>query len=362
MRITNGQIGMESGRSYTSGYTYSMGIGAGSTLGMFGRVLFSAALTDGNSDDSSQAAGTARKIISTGGDLNDIASQFRALSNTTKVTAGNKEDTMDTLEKIRQEIMEYLMKLLFSPGETAKLPSDNMADTGGDRTGSYDGSGGFISLTQGYEETEETEFSTSGKVQTSDGREIDFDVNLKMSRSFSEYYSSTIGYVPSMCDPLVINMDTGMTEISEQKFLFDLDCDGDKEEISEPGSGSGFLALDSNNNGKIDNGSELFGTKSGDGFADLKKYDSDGNGWIDENDPVWDRLQIWTKDSEGKDLLYKLSDKGIGAICLKNVSTDFTQRGMSDGLINGEVKRTGIFLYENGSVGTVQHIDLALQA
>ena len=29
---------------------------------------------------------------------------------------------------------------------------------------------------------------------------------------------------------------------------------------------------------------ELFGTKSGNGFADLAKYDSDGNGWIDEAD------------------------------------------------------------------------------
>ena len=120
--------------------------------------------------------------------------------------------------------------------------------------------------------------------------------------------------------------------------------------------------LDSNGNGKADDGSELFGTRSGDGFADLGRFDSDKNGWIDENDPVWDKLQIWTKDSDGNDLLYKLSDKGVGAICLMNASTDFTQRGMSDGQINGEIRRTGIFLYENGTVGTVQHMDLALEA
>ena len=53
------------------------------------------------------------------------------------------------------------------------------------------------------------------------------------------------------------------------------------------GSGSGFLALDKNGNGKIDDGSELFGTKSGDGFADLAEYDSDGNGWIDEKGRVY---------------------------------------------------------------------------
>ena len=35
--------------------------------------------------------------------------------------------------------------------------------------------------------------------------------------------------------------------------------------------GSRFLALDKNNDGIINNGSELFGTESGNGFIDLKK-------------------------------------------------------------------------------------------
>ena len=52
------------------------------------------------------------------------------------------------------------------------------------------------------------------------------------------------------------------------------------------GKGSGFLALDKDGNGKIDDGNELFGTKSSDGFGDLREYDSDGSGWIDENDEI----------------------------------------------------------------------------
>ena len=77
---------------------------------------------------------------------------------------------------------------------------------------------------------------------------------------------------------------------------------------------------------------------------------------------MWDRLRIWTKDSDGNDLLYKLSDKKIGAICLQNVSTDFSQRSISDGQINGRIRQTGVFLYENGSAGTVQHVDLSMEA
>ena len=41
-------------------------------------------------------------------------------------------------------------------------------------------------------------------------------------------------------------------------------------------------ALDINEDGKINDGKELFGTASGNGFGDLAAYDQDNNGWIDE--------------------------------------------------------------------------------
>ncbi len=118
------------------------------------------------------------------------------------------------------------------------------------------------------------------------------------------------------------------------------------------------LALDKNGDGVINDGSELFGTKSGDGFRDLAAYDSDGNGWIDENDEIWEKLLIWTRDEDGKEICYKLSEKGVGAIYTGNVNTDFSLNG-ADNAANGRIRRTGLFLYENGMAGTVQHVDVA---
>ena len=109
----------------------------------------------------------------------------------------------------------------------------------------------------------------------------------------------------------------------------------------------------------IGDGSELFGTKSGDGFGDLAQYDEDGNGWIDEGDPIWEKLLIWTKDDEGQDKLYHLSDLGIGAICLSNVSTEYALNSEEDNQNLAMIRKTGIFLYENGMTSTVQHLDLA---
>ncbi len=208
-------------------------------------------------------------------------------------------------------------------------------------------------------EAESISFSTEGTVQTSDGRSIHFNVNVGMSREFQQYYehNMTMGTF-SMCDPLVINLDTDLAQLSDQNFFFDIDGDGEKDQISRLGPGSGYLALDKNGDGIINDGNELFGTSSGNGFADLAEYDGDGNGWIDENDEVWSRLKIWCQDENGKDVLYTLAEKGVGAICLKNVSTDFTMKSQ-EGRTKGAVRSSGIFLYENGSAGTIQHVDMA---
>lgn len=210
-----------------------------------------------------------------------------------------------------------------------------------------------------FTEQEETSFSTVGTVRTSDGREISFHVNVGMSREFQEYYRENLEAADfTMCDPLVINLDTDVAGLSDQTFYFDIDADGELDEISQLDAASGYLALDKNGDGTINDGGELFGTTSGNGFADLARYDEDGNGWIDENDAVWSRLKIWAKNENGEDVLYRLADKGVGAICLQNVSTDFTQRGQN-GQTLGAIRNSGIFLYENGNVGTVQHVDVA---
>jgi len=147
--------------------------------------------------------------------------------------------------------------------------------------------------------------------------------------------------------------------LTDSKFSFDIDCDGSPDQISRLCAGSGFLSLDLNNDGKINDGSELFGAQSGNGFTDLSLYDSDNNGWIDENDAVFDKLRIWSQDEYGNDILFALGQKGIGAICLGSAGTSFSLRGEGN-KENGVIQRTGIFLNENGSAGTIQHVDLVV--
>ncbi|MBR5368100.1 MAG: hypothetical protein IK138_02325 [Lachnospiraceae bacterium] len=217
-----------------------------------------------------------------------------------------------------------------------------------------------ITATSGYHnESEYTSFASTGLALTEDGRKISFGVEFSMARNFSQKFESITSENIILTDPLIINIDSKYAGLTDVKFKFDLDNDGVKDDISFAAEGSGFLALDKDGNGTIDNGSELFGTSSGDGFKDLAAYDEDGNSWIDENDAVYSKLRVWTKDSEGNDKLLDLKEANVGAIYLGSASTEFSIKNDQNAL-QGAVRKTGIYLKETGEVGTLQHVDLAM--
>lgn len=209
-------------------------------------------------------------------------------------------------------------------------------------------------------ELEQTSFAAQGVIKTSDGKEIQFNLSLAMKREFFQESSLSIRKGDGVKkDPLVINFNGTSAQLTDTKFSFDLDSDGNAEKISFVGHGSGFLSLDKNENGIIDNGSELFGAQSGNGFADLSAYDIDGNNWIDENDAVYSKLQVWNKDAAGKNTLSALAKLNIGALYLGNVATPFDLKNSQNDLL-GQVRSSGIYVREDGSAGTLQQIDLVV--
>lgn len=190
-----------------------------------------------------------------------------------------------------------------------------------------------ITATSGFaSESESTTFASTGIVQTADGRSIDFNVEVSMSRAFMCQIDTLEVQDYIKTDPLMINLDTNIGSVSNQKFFFDLDSDGKEEKIS-------FAA---------------------NGFKDLAAYDEDGNGWIDENDSVFSKLKVWTKDENGNDYLIDLKKADVGAIYLSNADTQFSLKDDENNL-NAEIKKTGIYLREStGAVGTLNHVDLVI--
>ena len=212
-----------------------------------------------------------------------------------------------------------------------------------------------------YTEAENMGFSAQGMVRTADGKQIQFKLQLSMERTFVSEKSVSIrlGDAVRQQDPLIINFDGSAAQLTETKFSFDINADGSAEKISFAGVNSGFIALDKNNDGTINNGSELFGPKSGNGFLDLSVYDQDRNGWIDENDAVFNQLKVWSRDSQGNDVLTSLKEKGVGALYLGAASSPFELKTGSNSSL-GSIRSSGLYLNENGSVGTLQQVDLTL--
>ena len=363
MRIENGVIGMESARRYRSSRIENNRF----LLQDYNkeRTLNDTYLTNGNAESGAEEdkiEHQTKERIKNNGEWWE-----ERLSGLKKNNIAIRENATSTAAQFRYYSTRYIFMLLF--GERAKniYEEDMFAGDMNGQTSGQTATLQFMPMKQVsfvgesyYEETENVLYKSQGKVTTADGREISFELELGMSRSFREYYKEEydMSELQRVCDPLVINFEGNTANLSNQKFFFDIDADGKVDEISELSAGSGYLALDINNDGRVNDGSELFGPESGDGFADLAEYDEDGNGWIDESDPVWNKLKIWCRNEKGEDELYTLAEKGLGAICLQKAATNFALKN-SDNSSKGFVRSTGIFLYENGNVGTIQHLDLA---
>ncbi|MCK4974342.1 MAG: hypothetical protein KAR81_03745, partial [Sulfurimonas sp.] len=114
-----------------------------------------------------------------------------------------------------------------------------------------------LSITKEYTRSESLDVSMSGCIHTAT-EQIKIDMNLSFSSTFTQTNTidKTIFY-----DPLILSFDGELPNLDTQTFDFDIDMDGESDQISKLKKGSGFLALDKNNNGTIDDGYELFGTQ-----------------------------------------------------------------------------------------------------
>jgi hypothetical protein len=199
-------------------------------------------------------------------------------------------------------------------------------------------------------------FEALGQVTTDDGREINFMLALDFERSIhNEQINKFVGN-RNLIDPLMINLKGGAVEFSDLTFEFDLNADGEMDSIAQTASGSGFIVFDKNQNGVIDDGSEMFGPQSGQGFAELSQYDDDGNGWIDENDAIYTELGVMSFTDSGRET-QSLMAAEVGAIYLGSIASDY-ELNTESGFLAGNLKQSGVALSEDGRALLMQEVHL----
>jgi Ca2+-binding RTX toxin-like protein len=117
--------------------------------------------------------------------------------------------------------------------------------------------------------------------------------------------------------------------------------------------GKVLLKFDDNNNGLVDNGLELFGSSTQDGFAVLEKLDTNGDGKIDFQDTDFGKLRVWRDLNQNgvseSGELQSLSQAGISSISLARQHINGANAGHTIGY-------ESLFTRTDATTGTAQTV------
>jgi len=165
-------------------------------------------------------------------------------------------------------------------------------------------------------------------------------------------------------DPLVLDLNGDgiqtYAEAGRDGVRFDHDGDGVRTPTGWIAPDDGFLVLDRNGNGKIDNGAEIFGDSTpldgggvaANGIDALAALDSNKGDVVDANDPDFARLQVW-RDLNSNGIseageIKSLAELGITGFAL--TPRNYVWTDLPDG---NRLEGTFGFNKADGSTGTV---------
>lgn len=163
-------------------------------------------------------------------------------------------------------------------------------------------------------------------------------------------------------DPILIDLNGDgikTTNIFNGEY-FDHENDGFAELSSWVSKDDGILYYDKNNNGKIDNGNEIFGnnyikndgTKATSGFDALLDLDSNNDGVIDELDDNFTNIKI----QKGDGTQLSLSEAGIESISLTTTESNIVDE-------NGNTQeKISVYTKKDGSTGQIGEYDLQVNS
>ncbi len=173
---------------------------------------------------------------------------------------------------------------------------------------------------------------------------------LPKIRQFESWLEGVFGSYFFPRDPLILDLDGGgvsLTALATSNVFFDLNNDGFREHTGWVSAGDGLVVRDLNGNGIIDNGSELFGSQTQNGFAALSALDSNADGKISSLDSAFTSLRVWRDiNQDGVSQTTELSTLPVANVASINLtaSASTTQRA------GNAVEFIGNYTQTNGAV------------
>ena len=164
---------------------------------------------------------------------------------------------------------------------------------------------------------------------------------------------------------LVLDLDgdgLDVTNASASSVLFDFDGDGFLEQSAWAGPGDGYLVIDADKSGRIEDVSEMvvsFGAVAeGDLGLGLADFDSNDDGVVDLNDDAWEDLRVWVDANQNgqTDFNELLAVHRFGITGFSTVAED------ADGAVGAnEIMERGKFVqvgFDNDYLGGIYNVAL----
>lgn len=135
-------------------------------------------------------------------------------------------------------------------------------------------------------------------------------------------------------DPIILDLDRDGVElisVAASNARFDMDADGFAERTAWVAPDDAFLIHDRNRDGIVNDISEFFGSAGIDGFAELEGYDTNRDGMIASDEPIWDQLKLW-RDLNGDGNtdpgeLVSFTDAGITELSVRTTEVRYSVAG-----------------------------------
>ncbi len=171
---------------------------------------------------------------------------------------------------------------------------------------------------------------------------------IYVANSGVEKRGTPVVYTMTLYSPLVLDfVNIGapiLTNPGESNVQFDITASGMKETVGWiSGRQGALLALDLNNNNRIDDGSELFGEftkikadgrRAKHGYEALAQYDDNKDGVIDAKDAIYGSLKLWFDNNHNgkaeKGELVTLADRKVTALSVNFKDMPKERQNMND--------------------------------
>ena len=201
--------------------------------------------------------------------------------------------------------------------------------------------------------------NSPNSLSTQQSNQNSFQFQFQMEFRFEMSMEIQIGVqrLDQQQDPIVFDLDGDGIELTDVNngVRFDITGTGKSVQTTWVRGGDALLAWDRNGNGRIDSGLELFGDQRGaaNGFEELRKLDTNNDGFIGPEDKNFKELVLWRDNGDGissQDEIFTLPQLGIERIAVNYKNTNV----IADG--NNTITQKSFFIRSDQTVGRVADV------